>query len=110
MQQASQAVADITPQAELQFPATFAETFYFSYVCLTDLIARVEALEARVEEVESSVTFTCAVLDDLLDTAAAPRDCCINGVSLVCLLRSIMIIDSTTDPGVCLACPAIVFP
>ena len=106
MQQASQAVFDVTPQAALQNPATFAETFYFSYVCLTDLMNEVALLRSEVNAKKGSLAYNCGVLDDLLHDVANPRDCCITDLQMVCLLRSTMLISTATARGVCDACPA----
>ena len=101
-------MADITPQAD-PIPSTFAETFYFTYVCIDDLIARVEKLENEISQIKGSFSTVCNILDDSLDTAAVPRDCCITGVSIVCLQRSIGIIAQGTA-GVCGGCPTSVIP
>ena len=109
MGQAAQAVADITPQAD-PIPETFAETFYFTYVCIDDLIARVEQLEQEINQIKGSFATVCGILDDSLDTAVPPRDCCITDVSMVCLRRDVNIITQLAA-GVCQTpCPASVTP
>ena len=102
-------MADITPQAD-PVPTTFAETFYFTYVCIDDLIARVEKLEQEINQIKGSFSTVCNIMDDVLDTAATPRDCCITDVAMVCLQRSVGII-AQGQPGVCeTPCPASVIP
>ena len=101
-------MADITAQAD-PIPSTFAETFYFTYVCIDDLIARVEKLENEISQIKGSFSTVCNILDDTLNTATVPRDCCITEVSMVCLKRSVNVIAQGTA-GVCAACPASVIP
>ena len=102
-------MADITPQAD-PLPSTFAETFYFTYVCIDDLIRRVEKLETQVKQIEGSFSAVCGILDDSLDSAPTPRDCCITGVQMVCLKRDLGIINHGPS-GVCeTPCPTSVIP